>query len=328
MDFTFKTYIQLLESLKKAGYHFQTYAEYVSKPVLEIPSKCIMLRHDVEAHYENALRMAIIQNEQGIKGTFYFRIFAKSFQSEVVKQIAHLGHEIGYHYDDLAVCKGDYEKAIKRFEAHLNRLRELAPVKTITMDGSPLSRYDNRKLWSKYDYKALGILAEPYFDLDFNAVFYITDTGRRWDGHLFNVRDKATDENPLTNPEFLNLRFHSTADLIRAIERRGEMETRKQGDKETKGQGDKETRGQGDKGTRGQGDKGTRRQGDGETRRPLNTESGIHKTTSASASTSAFPSQAMLNFHPQRWNSNPYLWTKELILQNAKNQVKRFLVKR
>jgi hypothetical protein len=54
--------------------------------------------------------------------------------------------------------------------------------------------------------------------VDFDKTFYLTDTGRRWDGHLFNVRDKATKENPLTNEKFLKLRFHSTFDLIRAIE--------------------------------------------------------------------------------------------------------------
>ena len=40
------------------------------------------------------------------------------------------------------------------------------------------------------------------------------------------------------------------------------------------------------------------------------------------------PSQLMLTFHPQRWTSNLLLWTKELILQNAKNTVKKHIVKR
>jgi len=32
------------------------------------------------------------------------------------------------------------------------------------------------------------------------------------------VRDKATAANPLTNPEFLKLRYRHTADIIRAVE--------------------------------------------------------------------------------------------------------------
>ena len=36
------------------------------------------------------------------------------------------------------------------------------------MHGSPLSKWDSRAIWEKYDYRALGITAEPYFDIDFN----------------------------------------------------------------------------------------------------------------------------------------------------------------
>ena len=45
-------------------------------------------------------------------------------------------------------------------------------------------------MWKKYDYRELGIIAEPYFDLDFSKVLYLTDTGRRWDGEGVSIRDK------------------------------------------------------------------------------------------------------------------------------------------
>jgi len=64
------------------------------------------------------------------------------------------------------------------------------------MHGSPLSKYDNRDIWGKYNYKSLGITAEPYFDLDFNDVFYITDTGRKWDGASVSIRDKQSVKQP------------------------------------------------------------------------------------------------------------------------------------
>jgi hypothetical protein len=41
----------------------------------------------------------------------------------------------------------------------------------------------------------------------------------------------------------------------------------------------------------------------------------------------AFPPKAAINIHPQRWNDNPYDWTKELVLQNVKNVVKLGLLK-
>lgn len=69
-------------------------------------------------------------------------------------------------------------------------MRTLVPVSTIVMHGSPRSKHDSRDLWKHYDYRSLGIIGEPYFDIDFSKVFYITDTGRCWDGDRYSVRDK------------------------------------------------------------------------------------------------------------------------------------------
>lgn len=41
-----------------------------------------------------------------------------------------------------------------------------------------------------------------------------------------------------------------------------------------------------------------------------------------------FPEKVMMNFHPQRWNDKVISWAKELVVQSAKNQVKRVLVAR
>ena len=84
-----------------------------------------------------------------------------------------------------------FELAIDDFRLNLRKLRKLYPVKTICMHGSPLSKWDNRDLWKKYDYRDYGIIAEPSFDVDFEEVFYLTDTGRRWDGDSVSVRDKV-----------------------------------------------------------------------------------------------------------------------------------------
>jgi len=34
---------------------------------------------------------------------------------KIIKEIASYGHEIGYHFDDLSIAKGDYNKAIELF---------------------------------------------------------------------------------------------------------------------------------------------------------------------------------------------------------------------
>ncbi len=310
MDFTIKTYKKLLSSLTARGYTFQTFAEFLENPA----PKCIILRHDVEARYGNALAFAEIQKELGVRGTYYFRFLPNHFDKEIIRKISLLGHEIGYHYDDLSHCHGNYEAALKRFEKNLATLREIAPVKTICMEGAPLSKWDNREMWRQGDrekgrsgdvvggrqsavggqhsevehwnpgtleqstrnpypvtrnpkhYRDYGILGEPYFDIDFTQVLYLTDTGRRWDGEKVSVRDRtnskfqAPNSKQIQNSKFKiqNFKFHSTQDIINAA--------------------------------------------------------------------SLLPDQIMFTFHPQRWTDDPIPWVKELVMQNVKNVVKRLVL--
>ena len=197
------------------GYSFITFKEYLEKPAfITHQTPFVVLRHDVEKKYKTALHFAEIQHKLGIKGTFFFRILPKCFNPDMVKQIADLGHEVGYHYDDLTFCKGDINKAIKRFKKNLQTLRDVAPVDTICMDGSPLSKYDNKALWDTYNYSDFGLIGEPYYDIDFNKVFYLTDTGRRWDGWKTSVRDKVPQQEKWVRQ---GLVYHSTYDIINAI---------------------------------------------------------------------------------------------------------------
>ena len=211
LDFTLTTYHQLLQALKSNGFAFQLFEDYMHQPEL----RTVVLRHDVDKWPHYALKMARLEHAKGIRGTYYFRCMPASWDESVMRQIAEMGHEIGYHYEDLTLVDGDHGQAIRHFEQQLSRLRELYPVKTICMHGSPRSRYDSRDLWKHYNYRDFGIIGEPYFDLDFSRVFYLTDTGRRWDGWKVSVRDKVTQQQEWINQ---GLVFRSTMDIINAIE--------------------------------------------------------------------------------------------------------------
>src|SRR5690606_15484508 len=115
-------------------------------------------------------------------------------------------------------ANGNVDRAYDEFCRNLEKFRKIVPITTVCMHGSPLSKFDNRAIWEKYDYRNLGIIAEPYFDLDFNSVLYLTDTGRRWDGAAVSVRDKAMAGREVTNPEFLRRKYHTTNDIINAID--------------------------------------------------------------------------------------------------------------
>lgn len=188
-DFTLKIYKELLTTIFDFGYIITPLENYLSDN--NLGDKLMLFRHDVDKNPFNALNMAKLENELGIKASYYFRIVKESYDENIIKEVVKLGHEIGYHYEDLSLTKGNLEKAIKSFEENLNEFRQFYPVKTICMHGSPLSKWDNRLLWQEYNYRDFGIIGDPYFDIDFNRVLYLTDTGRRWNGHSFSIRDKV-----------------------------------------------------------------------------------------------------------------------------------------
>lgn len=214
MDFTLKKYKRLLLCFERAGYQFVTFEEYCGGKGNS--DRFVILRHDVDLKAENSLATAKIEASQGINASYYFRVVPQSNRPEVIREIASLGHEIGYHYEDMAICQGDAEKAIIHFREQLEHFRQFYPVKTVCMHGSPRSPYDGRDLWKTYSYRDFGIIGEPYFDTDFSKLFYLTDTGRRWDGFKVSVRDRI----PVYQDRWIErgLVYHSTDDVVLAIE--------------------------------------------------------------------------------------------------------------
>lgn len=187
VDFSYSAFTLFLNETVGSCYGFQTISHYYTSK----SKRMIFLRHDIDAKIEHALQFARIEKQLGIIGTYFFRTVPGLFDPDIIKQVHSLGHEIGYHYEDLATCDGDMKKAIKSFEKNLGKIRQIVPIKTICMHGSPRSKYDNRDLWKKYDYHKFDIIAEVYLDTDFRQINYYSDTGRRWDGERFAVRDKV-----------------------------------------------------------------------------------------------------------------------------------------
>lgn len=170
------------------------------------------LRHDVDLYPKNSLRIAEVENRLGLRAIYYFRMVPESYNEAIIKTIAGLGHEIGYHYESLTTCDGDISAAYNDFCKNLDKLRGLIPITSICMHGSPRSKWDSRDLWKHYDYHLLGIDYEPYFDTDFKHTLYITDTGRRWDGYHVSVRDKIPGYQEQWEAQ--GLVFHTTDDIV------------------------------------------------------------------------------------------------------------------
>jgi hypothetical protein len=298
MDFTLNTLRSLLTSLNDLGYNFFSVREYFKNSAPR-PGKLIILRHDVDKKPANSLAVACFEYELGIHGTYYFRIHQESFDKSIIGKIASMGHEIGYHYEDIRLAlrkaKGERQKekgesresgvndeeelasmAIESFRENLATLREIAPIDTICMHGSPLSHVDPRVLWKFYDYSKFGISAEPYFDISLNGMLYLTDTGRRWDGSLFSIRDKALARNQGYYSGWKRKPLSGSAMSMTAEDENLQkiFRFRKTGDILAAGRG------------------------------------------------RILPDKMMMILHPQRWSDGYAEWTNELLIQNVKNWVK------
>lgn len=212
-DFSLKIYRQLLETFRSAGYCVMSFEQYCDGKRAD---KMLVLRHDVDLKAENSVETAKIENGLGMTASYYFRVVAESNKPELIREIVNLGHEVGYHYEDMSLCGGDGKRAVEHFEKWLDYFRCFYPVKTICMHGAPISKYDSKDIWKFADYREFGLIGEPYFDTDFAEMFYITDTGRCWDGYKVSVRDKI----PEYQDKWIERGwvYHSTKDIIRAVE--------------------------------------------------------------------------------------------------------------
>lgn len=215
-DFTFDTYEELLRAGLDAGYDHITVREYLSSD--RLPERFVIHRHDVDRKPENALTMARLEADHGISATYYVRTIDKTFQPDIIRRIDELGHEIGYHYEDMDRADGDLATAHDSFTRELERVRELAPVQTVCMHGNPLTAHDNRDMWtddrSVAEYDLLG---EAYLSMDFEDVTYFSDTGRTWKDGALKIKDHTMGEGSK------QLSAKSTGDLV-AILRAGRVQ--------------------------------------------------------------------------------------------------------
>jgi len=201
-------YRALCEALMEKNFKAVTIKEYLLASQ-NFESKVVIFRHDVDRNPRNANNIGELEHNLGIHSTYYFRSIRNVLKPEIIRHLASLGHEVGFHYESLSRQKGDYERAIRSFEADLALLREFAEVKTICMHGNPLSRWDNRMLWDAYDFKQFDLIGEAYLSMDYSDLIYFTDTGRSWNAGKLNLRDHVSSES--------TYEVRSTEALIRLI---------------------------------------------------------------------------------------------------------------
>jgi hypothetical protein len=102
-------YRALLATARERGYEIASLEEAVLEGMFEADQPVLVLRHDVDQHPRSALTMAAIEEEVGVRSTWYFRWRTASLP--VIAHLREVGFEVGLHYETLS--RGGREKGVR-----------------------------------------------------------------------------------------------------------------------------------------------------------------------------------------------------------------------
>lgn len=178
MEFSYKAYQELLTLLQDKGYCFTDYHDY------EKCRRCVILRHDVDNSPEQALRMAELEAELGVKST-YFVLLRTDFYNpaskkvqQILREIHALGHEVGLHFDEVAYSGAaeplHAEQLLSMISFEGSILSKLCgfPITTVSM-------HRPSKKTLEADYQIPG-LVNSYGKTFFRDFKYLSDSRRCW----------------------------------------------------------------------------------------------------------------------------------------------------
>lgn len=174
-DFTYSHYEKILDMIKQTDYK----VTFFNKTYLN--SKELIVRHDIDIDLEKAYRMALIENKHEIRTTYFilvrspfYNIFDKS-NSDFIRYILDLGHQIGLHFDEAYYGLNDVGNVIKNVDSEVRILEDCFDTKIFAVSFHRPSQF-----LLQSDIKLNNNLINTY-DRNFIKEFkYISDSRRMW----------------------------------------------------------------------------------------------------------------------------------------------------
>ncbi|XVH33849.1 polysaccharide deacetylase family protein (plasmid) [Haloferacaceae archaeon DSL9] len=192
VEFTYEWYDEFLGELTAQGRRFRSYDE-------PMRSGDVLLRHDIDWSPKNALRVASIEEQRGVKATYFFLLtspFYNLFHKPnrvILDRIASMGHDIALHFSTHQYWNDEPPEAalVEEVESELRVLEELLgeSVETVSFHRPPEWVFERA-------YDSFISAYEPRF---FSEIAYRSDSNHRW-----------RDEHPLAEelPEYLQVLTH------------------------------------------------------------------------------------------------------------------------
>lgn len=183
LDFTYRAFEAFCQHVAQNPVF--TLADTLSRPA-QLPAPSVILRVDVDYREAHAVDLARIAAHYHLRGSFYFRHRSGHFDLDAMSAVAGLGHEVGYHFETLDTCRGDFAQAESLLLEHLRTLREAGfTVRTVAAHGAvpTAPTYQaNFDLFTRVPdlCTRAGLLGEATLSVDFARLIYCSDAAWRW----------------------------------------------------------------------------------------------------------------------------------------------------
>lgn len=174
MEFTYAAYRNLIAILKQNAYQFCGYFDHTAQ------DKRVIMRHDIDYCLERSVKMAQIENEEGI-GSTYFVLLKTDFYNpaskrtnDLIREIKNLGHEVGLHFDETVYADCDAEKLPEMIQKEADILADIC--------GFPIRCFSMHRPNQVTLEKSLEVpgLVNAYGREFFHEFKYLSDSRRNW----------------------------------------------------------------------------------------------------------------------------------------------------
>jgi hypothetical protein len=185
-DFSYIHYRNVLKKALKEGFSLTNFRDYER---IKSSPRVIILRHDIDSFPHRDLRMAQIENDLGIKSTFFVRVHGQyyyPFEQNTflnLKQIMELGHEIGLHSEARTLAPLFQINMVDFFLREKKMLEKILDIEIISASehaylGRP-EKFWQDHFFTKVKKQRVGIENFPQ-EKRFQKYHYLSDSLGHW----------------------------------------------------------------------------------------------------------------------------------------------------
>jgi hypothetical protein len=170
IEFSIDGYARLIRRILSSGYTASSFRS----PLRREPQ--ILLRHDIDFSLESALLVAKVENDIGVRSTYYvlvcsefYNIFTRRAHC-ILSEIVELGHEIGLHFDS-----SRYDDCFERIDNLVNY--ECAVLENVVSREITSISFHRPDIYFRGLDRQIGGREHTYHPIFFKDIAYISDSG-------------------------------------------------------------------------------------------------------------------------------------------------------